>query len=119
MPSLAVCGKRLEDLSNAAVNGNGLRSQLWRDNCLALIDTGVKSVGIYLGQPPEGVFDDAGGVVPHTKLPILEGVWRKSMTVSTAIRAASSGGKWNSPVEIQQKATVWRLRSAASVKQER
>ena len=44
---------------------------------------------------------------------------RNSRTVLTAISAASWFGKWNSPVEMQQKATLRRPCSAASARQER
>ena len=42
-----------------------------------------------------------------------------SLTVLTAICAALSFGKWNSPVEIQQNATLSRPFSAANSRQER
>ena len=45
--------------------------------------------------------------------------FRQARTVSTAISAARSGGKRNSPVEMQQKATLSMPCSAARARQER
>ena len=53
-----------------------------------------------------------------TQIP-LASVFRKEFTVSTAISAARSLGKRNSPVEIQQKAILLQPFSAASCRQDR
>ena len=57
----------MECLSDVAVDADGLGCDfLWREGFI-LIDTGIQGIRVCVGHLPEGVFDDAGGVIAHAQ----------------------------------------------------
>ena len=57
----------MERLPDIAADTDGLACDfLWREGFI-LIDTGVQGIRVCVGHLPEGVFDDAGGVVAGAK----------------------------------------------------
>ena len=59
--------EQTERLPDIAADTDGLACDfLWREGFI-LIDTGVQGIRVCVGHLPEGVFDDAGGVIAHAQ----------------------------------------------------
>ena len=59
--------KLFQHFSDISVNADGLPLDFFRGEGFAEVDAGVAGIGPAAGHVPEGVFDDAGGVVAGAK----------------------------------------------------
>lgn len=55
--------KLFQHFSDISVNADGLPLDFFRGEGFAEVDAGVAGIGPAAGHVPEGVFDDAGGVM--------------------------------------------------------
>ena len=59
--------KLFQHFSDISVNADGLPLDFFRGEGFAEVDAGVAGIGPAAGHVPEGIFDDAGGVVAGAK----------------------------------------------------